>query len=237
MQLSIRNNIPNSITCLNLLCGAIACIMAFSFDQDIDGFKGYEWSFMLIGAAAVFDFCDGAAARLLGAYSPMGKELDSLADLISFGLAPSLLMYNMLTLQLQGQYHLLPFLSLIIAVYGALRLAKFNIDTRQNTSFIGLPIPANAIFWIGYITLAQKGAVEIPAWVSVVVMIVVALLMVSEIPMFSLKFKNFGLKDNVRRYLILVAAVVFVISAGDLSGLAWTIVLYVLMSLVGKKSA
>ncbi|MDE6382969.1 MAG: CDP-diacylglycerol--serine O-phosphatidyltransferase [Paramuribaculum sp.] len=234
---SIRNNIPNGITCLNLLCGALACIMAFSFEREIDGLLGYEWSFILIGAAAVFDFCDGAAARLLGAYSPKGKELDSLADLISFGLAPSLLMYNMLTLQLQGEYHWLPFLSLIIAVYGALRLAKFNVDTRQTTSFIGLPIPANAIFWIGYITLAQKGAVEIPAWVSVVVMIVMALLMVSEIPMFSLKFKNFGLKDNLRRYLILVAAVVFVITAGDLSGLAWTIVLYVLMSLVGKKSA
>lgn len=237
MQLSIRNHIPNGITCLNLLCGAMACIMAFSFADVIGTLAGYQWSFILIGAAAVFDFCDGAAARLLGAYSPKGKELDSLADLISFGLAPTLLMYNMLTLQSGEAFYPMALCALVIVVGGALRLAKFNVDTRQTTSFIGLPIPANAIFWIGYITLAQKGAVEIPAWVSVIVMLAVSLLMVSEIPMFSLKFKNFGLKDNVRRYLILIAAVVFVISAGDLSGLAWTIVLYVLMSVVGKKAA
>ncbi|MBO4943740.1 MAG: CDP-diacylglycerol--serine O-phosphatidyltransferase [Muribaculaceae bacterium] len=236
MQLNIRNNIPNGITCLNLLCGAMACIAAFSFYDTSGSLAGYQWSFILIGAAALFDFCDGAAARLLGAYSPKGKELDSLADLISFGLAPALLMYNLLTLQSGQEFYAPALVSLVLVAGGALRLAKFNVDTRQTTSFIGLPIPANAIFWIGYITLAINGPCEIPAWVSMIVMVALALLMVSEIPMFSLKFKNFALKGNVRRYLILIAAVVFVISAGDLSGLAWTILLYVLMSLIGKKA-
>lgn len=236
MNISIRNNIPNGITCLNLLCGAVACITAFSFASSIGPMPGYQWTFLLIAAAALFDFCDGAAARLLGAYSPKGKELDSLADLISFGLAPALLMYNLIAIQEAEVFSPIALLSLVIVVGGAMRLAKFNVDTRQTTSFLGLPIPANALFWIGYITFALDHPALTPTWVSVVAMVVLALLMVSDIPMFSLKFKNFAIKENLRRYIILSAAVAFIAITGSLAGLAYTIMLYVLMSLFCKKA-
>lgn len=235
MRLNIRSNIPNGITCLNLLCGSAACILAFSFADTVGPFTGYIWSFILIAAAALFDFCDGAAARLLGAYSPKGKELDSLADLISFGLAPALLMYNLLTIQSGTPFYAPALCSLVIVIGGALRLAKFNVDTRQTTSFIGLPIPANALFWIGYVTLALDAPTPIPVWVSIIIMFVLAFLMISEIPMFSLKFSNFSLRENFRRYIILLAAPLFVVTSGSLSGLAWAIVLYVLISVVGNR--
>ncbi|MCI9284571.1 MAG: CDP-diacylglycerol--serine O-phosphatidyltransferase [Muribaculaceae bacterium] len=188
--------------------------------------------FILIGAAAAFDFCDGLSARLLKAYSPMGKELDSLSDLVSFGLAPAFLV--MQTMLAHTDYPLIPLVSLLIALMGALRLAKFNVDTRQTTSFIGLPIPANAIFWIG--TLGWINVHGYPGDIIMTVLIIaLSLLMVSELKMFSLKFANLSPRDNVRRYVVLLAAILFVITDG-LAGLAWTIVLYILISLLGKKT-
>ena len=143
---AIVKNIPNSITCLNLLSGCFACIFAFQGQ--------YDWVALCIGLSALFDFLDGMAARLLHAYSPLGKELDSLADLISFGLAPGLMVMHLMaynsTFHGMAEYQSWWALSaLLIPVFSALRLAKFNIDTRQTTSFIGLPVPANALFWIG----------------------------------------------------------------------------------------
>lgn len=113
--------------------------MAFHYNETIAGLSGYEWAFICIGAAAIFDFCDGASARLLHAYSDLGKELDSLADLVSFGLAPALLMFNTIAIANNDPLSPWAFMSLFIPAMGALRLAKFNIDTRQTTSFIGLP--------------------------------------------------------------------------------------------------
>ena len=145
---AIRNNIPNSITCLNLVSGALACIYALRGSEDFGGISGYQISFIMIAAAAVFDFCDGLVARLLHAVSAIGKELDSLCDAVSFGLAPALLVYNfMATMNPGGWLH---YVTLTIAVCGVLRLARFNVDATQATSFLGMPIPANAIFWIGY---------------------------------------------------------------------------------------
>lgn len=224
--------IPNTITCLNLLSGAIACIFALSYADTIAGLTGYQCAFICIGLSAIFDFCDGAAARLLHAYSALGKELDSLADLISFGLAPALLMYSTIC-YFSPSFTPWALTALLIAVLGAVRLARFNIDTRQTTSFIGLPIPSNAIFWIGYIawihTHTYPGHIA-----TAIIIIAISLLMVSPLRMFSLKFANFSLRENFRRYLILAAAIIFVACQG-LAGLAWTIILYILISALGTR--
>lgn len=225
-------HIPNTITCLNLLSGSIACILSFSAEEQIGTLYGWQWAFIFIGFAAIFDFCDGAAARLLHAYSLVGKELDSLSDLISFGMAPALLMFNTIC-HYNGGMVWWAFIALFIAVIGALRLARFNVDDRQTTTFIGLPIPANAIFWIGFI--AWMHAHIYPGNIATAVIIVVmSLLMVSRMRMFSLKFKNFRWRENFRRYAILFAAILFVVAEG-VPGLAWTIILYILISAVTPK--
>lgn len=230
--MNIKTYIPNTITCLNLLCGCIAVFLAFHSGAQHMGLYGFQWAWIFIGAAAVFDFCDGLSARLLGAYSPMGKELDSLSDLVSFGLAPAFLVLN--TMMGSGAPVGVSLTALFIALMGALRLAKFNVDTRQATSFVGLPIPANAIFWIG--TLGWIDVHGYPGDTVMVILILgMSLLMVSELKMFSLKFHDMSLRGNVRRYTVLAACVLFVITDG-VAGLAWTIVLYILISLLGKRT-
>lgn len=229
---NIKTYIPNTITCLNLLSGCAAVFFAFNLGMETGSLSPMSWAFIFIGAAAVFDFCDGLSARLLHAYSPVGKELDSLSDLVSFGLAPAFLVMN--SMQAYGASVWVSAIALFIAVMGALRLAKFNVDTRQATSFIGLPIPANAIFWIG--ALAWIDSHAYPGDIVMALLIVaISLLMVSELRMFSLKFANLSWRGNVRRYVVLAAAVFFVITEG-VSGFAWTIVLYILISLFGKKA-
>lgn len=223
--------IPNTITCLNLLSGCMAIMSAFHCDETMSGLKGADWACIFIGLAALFDFCDGASARLLHAYSAVGKELDSLADLVSFGVAPAMLIFNLMHPESNHQW--LTYSVLFIPAMGALRLARFNIDDSQATSFKGLPIPGNAIFWIGiYGWISRYGY---PGTAAMVIMIfLVSLSMVSNINMFSLKFKNFDLRENFRRYAIIFAAIAFVIIYG-LSGLAWTIVLYMLISLMSRR--
>lgn len=234
MLRKIISIIPNSITCLNLLAGTLACIFAFNYDSQLGALLGYQWAFVCIAAAAVFDFCDGAAARLLHAYSDMGKELDSLADLISFGLAPALLMFNTVN-YFNPDFSWWSLTSLWIVVAGALRLAKFNVDTRQTTSFIGLPIPSNALFWIGFIAWIHTHT-YIGNVATAILLIAFPMLMVSELKMFSLKFSNFSFRENFRRYFLLVGAVMFITTAG-VAGLAWTVILYITMSLAGRKYA
>ena len=229
--MSITRHIPNTITCLNLISGAVACIFAFKGAETVGSLPAYQWAYIFIGAAAIFDFLDGAAARALGAYSNLGKELDSLCDLVSFGLAPTFLVYN--TVNTLGGSAWVAWAAIWIAVMGALRLAKFNVDDRQTTSFIGLPIPANAIFWIGM--TAWMYAHGYPGDIATVIIILLAgAAMVSGIKMFSLKFKNFNWRENFRRYVLLLAAVLFVLSEG-ISGFMWTICFYVLVSVVGRK--
>ena len=191
--------------------------------------RGYHWAYILIGAAALFDFCDGAAARLLHAYSDLGKELDSLADLVSFGVAPAMLVFNMIAV---ANDPLSPwaFSALLIPAFGALRLARFNIDTRQTTSFIGLPIPSEAIFWIGFTAWCIEGGMPVN-WLTALIVLAMSLLMVSNIGMFSLKFKNFHLAENINRYVILAAAVALVLWLG-IPGLMWTILLYLVLSMI-----
>ncbi|MDE6271320.1 MAG: CDP-diacylglycerol--serine O-phosphatidyltransferase [Muribaculaceae bacterium] len=226
----IINCIPNTITLLNLLSGCMAIIFAFRHGEQLGCLTGLQWAYVMIGAAAVFDFCDGAAARALRAYSALGKELDSLSDLVSFGVAPGMLVLNVMLEHSAAAWPC--YAALFIPAMGALRLAKFNIDTRQSTVFRGLPIPANAIFWIGLCGWVEAYCYPGTA-VMLVLIVLVSLAMVSDIRMFSLKFKNFAWRENFRRYVIVVAAVAFVVFYG-ISGLAWTIVLYVLLSMLTR---
>ena len=228
---AIRNNIPNSITCLNLVSGALACIYALRGSEDFGGISGYQISFIMIAAAAVFDFCDGLVARLLHAVSAIGKELDSLCDAVSFGLAPALLVYNfMATMNPGGWLH---YVTLAIAVCGVLRLARFNVDATQATSFLGMPIPANAIFWIGYCNMLyshpENYSVGLDEYLLAALVIAISLSMVCTLRMFSFKFKNFAFAANWHRYPLIVAAIVLVAVQG-VTGLASTIAFYIILS-------
>ena len=228
---AIRNNIPNAITSLNLLCGCMACISAFSGSEMLcSGMKGYEWAFVLIAMSAVADFLDGLVARLLHAVSAIGKELDSLADLVSFGLAPALILYNLMVAQGAGGW---AEVALMVPVFGALRLARFNVDTNQATTFTGLPIPANAIFWIGFTAWYATHPVNL--WVVLALIVALSLLMVCNLRMFSLKMHNLSsLKQNWAQYLQVLATVAFVIVMG-LPGLAAAITLYVILSIIKRE--
>lgn len=225
MNIIVRN-IPNCITCMNVLAGTIAIIFAFQGDNVIWGMKAMYWAYVFIGIAAVADFLDGFAARLLHAYSNLGKELDSLCDLVSFGVAPAMILFNCLDRPLIPAWA--PCLALLIPIAGALRLAKFNIDTRQTTSFIGLPIPANAIFWIGYTAAAWRSFEAIGGiYIFVPLLLIECWLMISPVRLFSLKMKNLSWKDNKWRYLLVITAAVLIFCLG-LEGLSWLIIVYVL---------
>lgn len=233
MLRKIVSCIPNTITLLNLLSGCAAIVFAFHHSERIGAFSGLEWGWIMIGAAALFDFCDGASARALRAYSAIGKELDSLSDLVSFGVAPAMLVLNLM--QDYSSHPWLCYAAMFIPAMGALRLAKFNVDTTQTTSFRGLPIPANAIFWIGMCGWVQRYGYPGTA-VMVIFIVLVSLAMVGNLRMFSLKFKNFDLRENFSRYVILLAAVAFVVFYG-VSGFAWTILLYMLISMFTRRHA
>lgn len=231
MPRKIIGIIPNLITLCNLLSGCAAIYMSFHLDSLYGALSGLQWTWVFIALAAVFDFGDGASARGLHAYSSIGKELDSLSDLVSFGVAPGMMMLNLMLGY--SQHPWLCFAALLIPALGAWRLAKFNVDTTQTTSFRGLPIPANAIFWIGM--AAWVGRYGYPGTaVMVVIIALMSWLMVSDVRMFSLKFKSFGFAENFRRYMILIAAAVFV-AVWNVSGLAWAIILYVFISLGSQK--
>lgn len=229
---AIRNNIPNAITSLNLLFGCLACIAAFHCSETMCGtdLKGYQWAFILIALAAVADFFDGLVARLIHAVSNIGAELDSLADLVSFGLAPALVLYNIMLQQGAGHWALV---ALLLPVFGAIRLARFNVDTNQTTTFTGLPIPANAIFWIGF--TSWYATYPTPLWMVIVLIVALSLLMVCNLRMFSLKMHNLSsLKQNWAQYLQVVATVAFLVLMG-LKGLAPAIMLYVLLSVIKRE--
>lgn len=231
MTKKVISTIPNAITLCNLLSGCIAIYMAFHLFDPMWGLHGMQWAWIAIAAAAVFDFCDGFSARTLKAYSEIGKQLDSLSDLVSFGVAPGMLMLNLM------QYYCpdrpATFLALLIPALGAYRLAKFNVDTTQSVTFRGLPIPANAIFWIGMSAWIEQYRFPGMPTMSIII-VLISWLMISDIRMFSLKFKNLDFRENFRRYVLMMATVAFLIIWG-VSGLVWTILLYILISVLGRK--
>lgn len=232
----IKRNIPNSITCINLLAGCMAIAAGSRGTALMWGLPAYQWAFIFIAIGAVADFLDGFAARALHAYSELGKELDSLCDLITFGVAPAIIVLNLM-LQ-QGVDSWVGWTALLIPVAGAIRLARFNLDTRQTTTFIGLPIPANAIFWIGFSALfAQDNVAFLSVWYWFLpILLVECWLMNSSFKMFSLKFKNLNFKANYPRFLLVLATAICCFTFG-VAGLLWLIVFYVLLSLCMQEKA
>jgi len=274
--LKIKSHIPNALTCGNLLCGCLGIIRVFEGDLLL--------SCYLVGLALIFDFLDGFAARLLKVSSPVGKDLDSLADLVTFGVLPGILMYKLIDLSyvysftksLSANEHftlggmempyssnnLLKYVGLVIPVFSAIRLARFNNDTRQSESFIGLPTPANAIIITGFCFLICKlhlnlsdantmlelearfqathfvrGLVVFNLLGSPVLLCAVSValsfLLVSGIPMFSFKFKNFSWKNNRIKYVYLVSCLALIFLLGY-SAIPLVIVLYLVLSIVSN---
>lgn len=229
----IKGFTPNCVTLLNLLSGCVAIYFSFNLDGQYGSLSGLQCVWIAVAAAAVFDFGDGATARALKSYSEIGKELDSLSDLVSFGVAPGMMMLNLM----QG-YSMHPWLcwaALLIPLFGAYRLAKFNVDTTQTTTFRGLPIPANALFWIGMSAWIVRYGYP-GTGLMAVLFVLLGVMMVWNLPMFSLKFHNFAWRENFRRYVLLGSTVVFLLCFG-VSGLVWTIALYTLISLWGRREA
>ena len=229
--MSLKKYIPNSITSMNALAGGIGVVFALQGRPD--------YAFICMLAAAVFDFCDGLAARMLNAYSPMGKELDSLADMVSFGVLPAVTLIG--TMQLKGADSWTEVIPLFLAVMSALRLAKFNVDERQSTDFIGVATPTAAMICgsLCYFSLhstALDSLVGSP-WFLPAVAVVLGLLLVSEIPMFGMKVaKGHKLMDTKRIVFLCLAAaaVLFVVIAGCNWSLAVLLIftLYVLENLL-----
>lgn len=195
----MKKYIPDCITLMNLLCGVLACIQALHGE--------FYCAFLLIIAAAVFDFLDGFAARTLGAYSDLGKELDSLCDNVSFGLAPSLMLYCWMAMHWGYRCTFLPYIALLPALFSALRLAKFNTDSRQSTDFIGLPVPGMAMIVAPAMAFVQVSAecncgcntflydLVSTCWFIPTIAVIFSLLLISEIPMFSMKHKKLSFKE------------------------------------------
>ena len=221
----MKKHIPNMITCLNLISGCIATYFAFQSD--------YSMALLFIVIGAVFDFFDGMTARLLHVSSPIGKELDSLADDITFGFAPSAIVFSFLC---SFHIHLpfIPFLAFIMAAFSALRLAKFNLDERQALGFIGLPTPANALFWGSLIVgLESYPYFEGMEWIILVGTFISCWLLVAEIPMFALKFKTWGWKGNEIKYIFLLTCIPLLLLL-RVSGLAAIIAWYVILSVINN---
>lgn len=218
--------IPNLLTLCNLLCGCAAVSVLFLRAD-------FQTAFWLVIAAAVFDFFDGFAARMLHVSSPIGKELDSLADMVSFGLVPAVIAYILLMLNLiWDEMQWVAYGGFLIAAFSALRLAKFNIDERQTEEFRGLPTPACALFFVSLPMLVFQGQgwgwLAHPA-VLLPLVVVFSALLVCDMPMFSLKFKTFGLEKNRLRYVFLLLSVILIIWL-RMAAPAMIILLYIVIS-------
>ena len=232
----VTKHIPNTLTSCNLISGCIAIVFALS--------ANYTMALTFIVVGAVFDFFDGMSARLLGVSSPIGKELDSLADVVTFGVAPSSMIYSLLlTLSKSGWNETLafaiPYVAFVMAAFSALRLAKFNLDERQTTSFIGLPTPANALFW-GALIVGNENVFDENSYyiyLLIILVFVSSWLLVAEIPMFALKFKHWGWRDNKVKYVFLISCLPILLIFG-ISGISVIIAWYICLSfLTTKKNA
>ena len=232
--MSIRKHIPNTITCCNLLSGCVSIL--FTCNNHL------LWASTMVFLAAVFDFLDGFAARALDAKSPIGGELDSLSDVVSFGVAPSFIVAWLLSKTGIGWWvhdiNVFPMLGFILAAFAAVRLAKFNIDTRQSHSFIGLPVPAVGLFIaslpfllfnIGNDTLVFK--IVWNPYFLIGIIVIFSWLMISEVPFFSFKIQNLRFKDNVLRYFVVIFAIIAVIIM-KLAALPFVFLFYILISVI-----
>ncbi len=232
--------LPNAITMLNLTAGSAAVVLA------LEGNPGYAGICILL--AGLFDFLDGFSARVLKAYSHLGKELDSLADVVSFGVAPGIIAFVLMKKALPGLNLPLTYITasfgewvlllspVMVPIFSAIRLAKFNLDTRQTINFIGMPTPANAILWASFGIITEfTVSPEIPLLLFssgnlLIFIISTSLLLISEFPMFSLKFTGLSMAENWYRYVFLLAALLLLIFMG-MYGLPVIILLYITLSM------
>jgi CDP-diacylglycerol--serine O-phosphatidyltransferase len=225
----IRRNIPNALTCGNLLCGCIGVVEAFH--------NNLLLSCVLIGIALIFDFFDGFLARVLKVSSAIGKDLDSLADMVTFGLLPSIILYQLLMQSipdLLGIWKAYP--AFIMAIFSAIRLAKFNNDPRQSDSFIGVPTPANAML-VGSLPLIVH--TQDVFWKDLIIntnnllilTVVMSYLLVMEMPLIALKFKHFQWKGNEARFILIILTIVLLVTLKILA-IPAILILYILLSVV-----
>jgi CDP-diacylglycerol--serine O-phosphatidyltransferase len=243
----MKKHLPNFLTCCNLVCGALGVLTILNFGApDIDNPLPTPLlpAAFFVWVALVFDFLDGFAARTLKVSSPIGRELDSLADMVSFGLLPSLFMFDFIRDQssyafTQEQYYsspamYLPFVSFVMIVFSALRLAIFNVDETQKDSFKGLPTPANALFITALPFLSFPGAdIILSPWGLVAITVVFSFLLVSRIELFALKFKTFGWAENKTRFTFLIFSVLLLVIF-QVAAVPLIILLYILLSLVDR---
>jgi CDP-diacylglycerol---serine O-phosphatidyltransferase len=234
----IKSNVPNFITCLNLFSGSLGIVAAMEDNLTLAS--------AFVAMAALFDFLDGMAARILHVKSAIGKELDSLADVISFGLLPGVIMMQLMKASVnlpgQGSSFLNPFIyvAFIIPVFSAIRLAKFNLDPRQTDSFLGLPVPANAIFIASFpLIFLYSGHQSVKDLISnyyvlAVITLLFSSLLLSEIPLFSLKFKNLTWKDNQLRITFLLISLIALFLL-NFTAIPLIILLYIAMSLTFRQ--
>lgn len=227
----IRKNLPNALTCCNLLCGCIGVVEVFH--------NNILLSCLLMGIALICDFFDGFLARLLKVSSPIGKDLDSLADMVTFGLLPSVIIFQLLMQSipdLTGIWMAYP--AFMIAIFSAIRLAKFNNDPRQSDSFIGVPTPAVAMLVGSLPVILHMYGDE---WKQLIVntnnllilTVVLSFLLVSEIKLIALKFKSFGWQGNEFRYSFIIASILLLLTLHILA-VPIILVLYILLSVVSN---
>jgi CDP-diacylglycerol--serine O-phosphatidyltransferase len=235
----MKAHIPNALTSLNLFCGCIAAYLVFN--------SRVETAAYFIFAAAFFDMMDGMVARKVNANSAMGKELDSLADMVTFGLVPGAILFMMMGQSGLSAYvsdktafRLFHFFPFIVTVFSALRLAKFNIDTRQTSSFLGLPVPANTLLILSYPLIMKEfpgmfDAILMNPFVIGALSIISSFLLVSELPLFALKFKTTGFSENKFQYFLILSAIVLlpILRYGAIPIL---ILLYLILSFLEKAS-
>lgn len=228
--MKLKQQIPNILTAGNLVCGCIGIVMVLS--------GKVEMAPVAVVLAAVFDFFDGFAARLLKVSSAIGKELDSLADMVSFGVLPAVTVYQLLAAAQPNEF--LPYVAFLIAVFSAFRLAQFNVDTRQSDKFIGVPTPASALFFTTLVWAARAFPELNGTYVLVSFTVLFSWFMVSPFEMIALKFKDFGWAGNQPRYLVILMALL-VIVIGGYTLIPLVILLYVIISIVShifqRKSA
>ncbi|MFM6954122.1 MAG: CDP-diacylglycerol--serine O-phosphatidyltransferase [Sphingobacteriaceae bacterium] len=223
----MKKHIPNTLTCLNLLSGCMGLVWAFE--------QHLSWAAYAIVLSAIFDFLDGMVARLLKAYSDIGKELDSLADVVSFGVLPAIIVFQLF--KQSGTNSLwLPYLAFLIAIFSALRLAKFNVDTRQAESFIGLPTPANALLLGSFPLIIANdefgiGAVIQQPYVLAVFCIMMSALLVAELPLLSLKFKHWSIKGNEFRFGLIILSVLLLLML-KFAAIPFIIGVYIFLSMI-----
>ena len=234
----MKRHIPNLITLLNLACGTAAIVLVLEGQ--------WRWAVYLVLAASVFDFLDGFAARMLKAHSETGKQLDSLADMVSFGVLPAVFIYTLFKSLFMNQpadsgkfYSYLQWVVLVsvlmVPAFSAIRLARFNLEEDQGTFFHGLPTPAHALFWTGiFWQMMESGSLfgtPLNLFFMWAIMLIMAFHMILPVPMYSLKFEHFRLRGNLIRYLLLLLSLVILLSVGW-GGLSLIILLYILLSLL-----